>query len=188
MMIEYAQMLSTAHRVLDGDEVISESLYKVAHKNHPCTIWTRTNKSNYLWLFRLWKNLSMEYTERYDRLHLSWTKLNLYLQFHPRNIPEGELTEQPQCMPDYCKTEKDVIKDILNKEVAIKLTLEEKFMRASWAAIASNLFFAGYLFGIGFFLTGNYWISNSLQFDESFQKLIPLFFFPHMQLDQGEVL
>jgi len=36
-----------------------------------------------------------------------------------------------------------------------------------------NLFFAGYLFGIGFFLTGNYWISNSLQFDESFQKLIP---------------
>ena len=103
MMIEYAQMLSTAHRVLDGDEVISESLYKVAHKNHPCTIWTRTNRSNYLWLFRLWKNLSMEYTERYDRLHLSWTKLNLYLQFHPRNIPEGELTVQPQCMPDYCK-------------------------------------------------------------------------------------
>ena len=45
----------------------------------------------------------MEYTERYDRLHLSWTKLNLYLQFHPRNISEGELTEQPQCMPDYCK-------------------------------------------------------------------------------------
>ena len=51
MMIEYAQMLSTTHRILDGEEVISESLYKVAHKNHPCTIWTRTNKSNYLWLF-----------------------------------------------------------------------------------------------------------------------------------------
>lgn len=114
MMIEYAQMLSTAHRVLDGDEVISESLYKVAHKNHPCTIWTRTNRSNYLWLFRLWKNLSMEYTERYDRLHLSWTKLNKYLQFTPKNIPDGIRTEQPQCMPDYCKDTKDVIKAYRN--------------------------------------------------------------------------
>ena len=114
MMIEYAQMLSTTHRILDGDEVISESLYKVAHKNHPCTIWTRTNKSNYLWLFRLWKNLSMEYTLRYDKLHLSWTKLNKYLNFTPKNIPEGELTEQPQCMPDYCKDKEDVVEAYRN--------------------------------------------------------------------------
>ena len=109
MMIEYAQMLSTAHRVLDGDEVISESLYKVAHKNHPCTIWTRTNRSNYLWLFRLWKNLSMEYTLRYDRVHLSWTKLNKYLNFTPKNIPDGVRTPQPQCMPDYCKVQNNPI-------------------------------------------------------------------------------
>ena len=37
-----------------------------------------------------------------------------------------------------------------------------------------NLFYAGYFFGIGFFLTGTYWISNSLQFDESFKNLIPV--------------
>ena len=36
-----------------------------------------------------------------------------------------------------------------------------------------NLFFVGYLFGIGFFLTGTYWISYSLQFDQSFKNLIP---------------
>ena len=114
MMIEYAQMLSTAHRILDGDEVISDRLYKVAHKNHPCTIWTRTNRSNYLWLFSLWKNLSMEYTMRYSRFHASWTKLNGYLQFHPRNIPEGELTEQPQCMPDHCKDKEDVVEAYRN--------------------------------------------------------------------------
>ena len=29
------------------------------------------------------------------------------------------------------------------------------------------------IFGIGFYLTGTYWISNSLQFDESFKNLIP---------------
>ena len=113
MMIEYAQMLSTAHRVLDGDEVISESLYKVAHKNHPCTIWTRTNRSNYLWLFRLWKNLSMEYTIRYGKFHASWTKLNSYLEVTPKNIPDIEWREPPQCMPDYCKDE-DVVKAYRN--------------------------------------------------------------------------
>ena len=37
-----------------------------------------------------------------------------------------------------------------------------------------NLFLIGYLFGVGFFLTGTYWISNSLTFDESFQFLIPI--------------
>ena len=126
MMIEYAQMLSTTHRILDGEEVISESLYKVAHKNHPCTIWTRTNKSNYLWLFRLWKNLSMEYTLRYDKLHLSWTKLNKYLNFTPKNISEGELTEQPQCMPDYCKDKEDVVEAYRNYYI------KEKSSFARW--------------------------------------------------------
>ena len=36
-----------------------------------------------------------------------------------------------------------------------------------------NLFFAGYLFGIGFFLSGTHWISYSLTFDESLKILIP---------------
>jgi len=37
-----------------------------------------------------------------------------------------------------------------------------------------NIFFIGYLFGVGFFLTGTYWISHSLTFDETFQFLIPI--------------
>ena len=36
-----------------------------------------------------------------------------------------------------------------------------------------NLFFIGYLFGIGFFLSGTFWISHSLTFDENFKFLIP---------------
>ena len=35
-----------------------------------------------------------------------------------------------------------------------------------------NLFFIGYLFGIGFFLSGTYWISYSLTFDPIFENLI----------------
>ena len=37
-----------------------------------------------------------------------------------------------------------------------------------------NLFLIGYLFGVGFFLTGTYWISYSLTFEESFKFLIPV--------------
>ncbi len=36
-----------------------------------------------------------------------------------------------------------------------------------------NIFFVGYIFGIGFFLSGTFWISNSLNFDENFKNLIP---------------
>ena len=36
-----------------------------------------------------------------------------------------------------------------------------------------NLFYVGYFFGFGFFLTGTYWISNSLKFDDNFKNLIP---------------
>ena len=37
-----------------------------------------------------------------------------------------------------------------------------------------NLFFIGYFFGIGFFLTGTSWISSALTFDENFKFLIPI--------------
>ena len=37
-----------------------------------------------------------------------------------------------------------------------------------------NLFLIGYLFGIGFFLTGTYWIAHALTFDENFKFLIPI--------------
>ena len=44
----------------------------------------------------------------------------------------------------------------------------------------SNLFFVGYSFGVGFFLSGTFWISYSLTYDANFQYLIPfsIIFFP----------
>ena len=49
MPLETAQMLCTAHRVLDGDEYADkEGLYKTAYKNHPCTIWARESSINYM--------------------------------------------------------------------------------------------------------------------------------------------
>ena len=52
MILESAQMLCTAHRVLDGDDYADKySLYKTVHKNHPSTIWVRSGRLNYLWLY-----------------------------------------------------------------------------------------------------------------------------------------
>ena len=107
MVLEYAQLLSTAHRVLDGDNAPLD-LYKIAHKNHPSTIWVRSSKQHYDWLFRLFRKLSIEYGIRYGRIHNSWKKLNRYLEFAPKNIKDKGWTDPPQCMPDHCK-EKDTI-------------------------------------------------------------------------------
>ena len=103
MILESAQMLSTAHRVLDGDDIAnSKGLYKMAHKNHPSTIWVRTNSSNYEWLWEHMDALMKEYTYRYDKHHAT-ERLIHYLWEFPRNISHGEFTDPPQCMPDYCK-------------------------------------------------------------------------------------
>jgi len=122
MILEYAQLLSTAHRVLDGKEtkVLSNSgkryvsnwvlddssdavLYKVAHVSHPSNIWTRASGHHYIWLWRLWHNLCLEYTERYNKTHISWKKLRTYLSIPPLNIEDAGFQPPPQCMPDECK-------------------------------------------------------------------------------------
>ena len=62
MILEYAQMLSTAHRERDGDESADAlKMYKRAHLNHPSTVWTRENEKQYEWLYKLFEALSDEY-------------------------------------------------------------------------------------------------------------------------------
>ena len=54
MILETAQMLSTAYRVLSSEKLADDvGMYKMAHKNHPSTIWTRPSTENYMWLNRL---------------------------------------------------------------------------------------------------------------------------------------
>ena len=122
MPLESAQMLCTAHRILDGDDA-DPSLYKIAHKNHPCTLWTMESIANYHWHYNHWVALCKEYTYRYGKEHLSFTKFSEILKVQPRNIPIGILTpfrlamgSNPECMFDgdpvksyreYYKTKKD---------------------------------------------------------------------------------
>lgn len=121
MIIEAAQMLSTAHRILDGTEYQdktrngrrikrwklnenNDNFYKAVHANHPSTIWTRKSKQNYQWHYELFTTLCDEYTYRYNKVHETDRKLRDLLKEPPKNIDDIGLTEWPQCMPDYCKT------------------------------------------------------------------------------------
>ena len=87
MPLETAQMLCTAHREIDGDKYADEvGLYKKAYWNHPCTVWARESKLNYLWLYVHFLALGSEYKFRYGREHASITKLAEPLKKIPDNI------------------------------------------------------------------------------------------------------
>lgn len=47
MILESAQMLSTAIRVLDQSD---HPIYKPTHSKHPCTLWAWASRENFDWL------------------------------------------------------------------------------------------------------------------------------------------
>ena len=117
MCIEYAQLLSTAHRVIDGVEYYGKTannrnikrwklldereneLMLASHINHPSAIWCRQSKENYLWLYSLWKELLSEFTYRYGKVHACSRLLNT-LSNAPNNISDLPFTEPTPAMPD----------------------------------------------------------------------------------------
>lgn len=128
MCIEYAQLLSTAHRVIDGHEStiqyvlkdkqrkkkvwthpdveLNENIYKASHINHPSNKWVRHSAANYNWLFSLWTNLLDEYTYRYGKQH-SCSRLLQYLAKPPTNISTQYQFSSPwRAMPDEYKVDK----------------------------------------------------------------------------------
>jgi hypothetical protein len=100
MPLETAQMLCSVHWLHN-----SKAPYRLTHKNHPCTKWATYSNANYEWLVRHGIALCEEYTARYNRRHkcqdvVEWAKNN-----KPKTLKHGQLTEQPQCMPDDCKSD-----------------------------------------------------------------------------------
>jgi hypothetical protein len=123
MILETAQLLCTAHRILDGemyvgrtentgrkvkrwkmnDEFMESKLYKATHVNHPSAIWARQSNNNYKWLYQHFVGLCQEYTYRYGKTHMCEDKLIIALAIPPKNIPINFLSEMPQAMPDEYK-------------------------------------------------------------------------------------
>ena len=125
MIIEYAQLMSTTHRMIDGeqytdltangrriqrwrmsDPIMESTLYKASHVNHPSAVWCRANNENYVWLYRMWFYLLQEYTHRYGKQHET-AKLRAALYLTPEKIPKGKFYEPTPAMPDECKVPGD---------------------------------------------------------------------------------
>ena len=105
MILESAQLLSTAHREVDGDYwADANGLYKRTHKNHPSAVWARESHENYQWLYRHFYALCDEYRYRYGKEHKTWQKLGLALAESPVGIGTADFTVPPQCMPDMYKS------------------------------------------------------------------------------------
>jgi len=134
MILEYAQLLSTAHRVLDGIPSVGLSasgrkktsyvlmdqresiLYSATHINHPSAIWCRKGIVQYRWLHNLLIELCKEYTHRYGKYHkverdgLLWA-----LEKPPKNIHTDVWWSEPTpAMPDHYKVAGDSISSYKN--------------------------------------------------------------------------
>lgn len=131
MIIEYAQLMSTAHRVIDGTEYTDltangrrikrwrlhddreQSLMKASHINHPSAIWCRENNENYQWLYHMWSHLLDEYTHRYGKVH-ACARLKYTLYPSPLRIKNGEFFAPTPAMPDDVKVPGDSLKSYHN--------------------------------------------------------------------------
>lgn len=128
MLAEYGQLLSTAHRVLDGQKLIYKNaagrktttyifsdeekettFYKSCYVNHPSNKWLRESKANYQWLHACFLELGKEFVQRYNKNedHMTIQKLADITATPPQNIPNKEFTGPTPAMPDYCKVEED---------------------------------------------------------------------------------
>ena len=117
MILESAQLLSTAHRLLDGVEYTDKTktgrnvkrwrlpdardtiLYSATHINHPSAVWCRESNNNYNWLWCYLYEHCKEYTHRYGKVHkVEQTALLKQLQSPPHNIEIGYKTQPPSAM------------------------------------------------------------------------------------------
>ena len=133
MILETAQLLSTAHRLLDGEEYVGQSqsgrkakrwrlpderediLYSATHINHPSAFWCRQTIHNYNWLCCHFEGLLIEYTYRYGKTHkCAEPKFRQLLQTIPAKIPVGPLTPVTPAMLDEYKVGVDSLASYRN--------------------------------------------------------------------------
>ena len=131
MILETCQLLSTAHRVIDGVQVNDKSktgrnvkrwilpdgrndtLYAATHINHPSSVWVRQSNNNYNWLYAHLVALLAEYTYRYNKVHKCAGMVD-DLRVPPFNIPLGPLTQATPAMPDEYKVLNDSVASYRN--------------------------------------------------------------------------
>lgn len=115
ILLEAVQMLCTGKRVLDPDDNVCSQLYKLAHKNHPVTIWCRKSKANFIWTLDLIEELHKEWRFRYGHPETKFHKAYLMSIILKKNIPTDDkfeligLTPFAQAMPEQYKNEDAIL-------------------------------------------------------------------------------
>lgn len=111
MILETAQMLSTAKRLLckkSYHQALDKAgIYQTAYENHPSTRWVRTSVHNYTWAYCLYLDLCTQYRNRFGKIH-SAEKLRPELGNLPAPSSDHQFfsnpwSEPPLCMPDQYK-------------------------------------------------------------------------------------
>jgi hypothetical protein len=126
MILETAQLLCTAIWVFG-----SEAPYRKTHVNHPCAVWARENKKNWHWLKKFGLYLCQEYTYRYGKTHKTQAVLE---SLECPELPDGDFSPPPQCMPDEYKVEGNTVQAYRNYYVGEKSNLFDwkKRERPKW--------------------------------------------------------
>jgi hypothetical protein len=115
ILLESVQMLCTAKRIVDPEdaETMSE-LYRIAHKNHPVTIWCRKSRENFVWVLDLIDELHTEWRFRYGHPDTKFHKSYLVALQLREKIPaedmfdEVGLTPFALAMPDEYKCDNPI--------------------------------------------------------------------------------
>ena len=128
MLQEYAQLCSTAHRLLDGEScvmpyvnykgtvvegewylmahdvvedgvVVRNPMCKHTHANHPSAKWVRESSQHYNWVVTCGLELCRIWREHKGEDH-SYFKRYHYLASSPVNLQDNGFTEPPFCGDD----------------------------------------------------------------------------------------
>ncbi len=87
-------MLCTTQRLLVGHESCDPCVYKIAHKNHPVTIWCRASQANFIWTLDLIDAMHTEWKYRYRHPAQKQHKSYSVAQYLRANIPPASAFER----------------------------------------------------------------------------------------------
>lgn len=106
MILETTQLLNNAMIVGRPNY---NPVYKMTHKNHPCSIWVAESMDNFEWLTDLGLALCKEYTFRYSKIHKCQPMIQSFSDdIKNLTLPKIGLTPYKLCMPDQYKVDDPV--------------------------------------------------------------------------------
>lgn len=101
MIVESAQLLSTAIHVANSTLHRRYGLYKPTHLFHPCARWTRATRDNFQYVLDLGSALCEEFHDRFGNSHATQAILEIFYKKNlAAQISPGELTLPPLAMPE----------------------------------------------------------------------------------------